>query len=203
MTNRQKIQKLTTLAILTAIVIIFQLLGNFIHIGPASLCLVLIPIAIGAILTGPKGGAFLGFVLGAITYFVGGMFGTDYFTTVLFQAQPIATAVICFGKGICAGLCTGLVYRAFEKKNKSLAVFLAAATTPIVNTGVFILGGLLLVYGTLSANLANFDAGGQTVVYFLIIGCAGWNFIAEFIANIIVAPAINTIVHAVGNKLSK
>ena len=201
MTNRQKIQKLTTLAILTAIVIIFQLLGNFIHIGPASLCLVLIPIAIGAILTGPKGGAFLGFVLGAITYFVGGMFGFDPgFTGILFAAQPIATAVICFGKGILAGLCTGLVYSAFEKKNKKLAVFLAAATTPIVNTGVFILGGLLLVYGTLSAN---FVVKGQTVVYFLIIGCAGWNFIAEFIANIIVAPAINTIVHAVGNKLSK
>lgn len=202
MTNRQKIQKTTTLAILTAIVIIFQLLGSFIHIGPVNLCLVLIPIAIGAILTGPKGGAFLGFVLGAITYFVNGMLGFELtpFTSILFAAQPIATAVICFGKGILAGLCTGLVYRAFEKKNKNLAVFLAAATTPIVNTGIFILGGLLLVYGTLSANFVEI---GKTVISFLIISCAGGNFIAEFIANIIVAPAINTIVHAVGNKLSK
>ena len=193
MTNRQNIKKTAELAILTAIVIVFQLLGSFIHIGPTSISLVLIPIVIGAVLTGPKGGAFLGFVFGAMTYF----------TQVLFSAQPVATAVICFGKGICAGLCAGLIYRALAKKNAFAASIAAAAVAPIVNTGLFILGGLLLVNGTLSANLANFGAGGQTVVYFLIIGCAGLNFIAEFLVNLVVSPAINTIVHAVGNKLSK
>ena len=202
MTNRQNIKKTAELAILTAIVIAFQFLGAFIHIGPTSISLVLIPIVIGAVLTGPKGGAFLGFIFGAMTY-IAGVSGTDYFTTVLFQAQPIATAVICFGKGICAGLCAGLIYRALAKKNAFAASIAAAAVAPIVNTGLFILGGLLLVNGTLSANLANFGAGGQTVVYFLIIGCAGLNFIAEFLVNLVVSPAINTIVHAVGNKLSK
>lgn len=202
MTNRQNIKKNAELAILTAIVIAFQLLGSFIHIGPTSISLVLIPIVIGAVLTGPKGGAFLGFVFGAMTY-IAGVSGTDYFTTVLFQAQPIATAVICLGKGICAGLCAGLIYRALAKKNAFAASIAAAAVAPIVNTGLFILGGLLLVNDTLSANLANFGAGGQTVVYFLIIGCAGLNFIAEFLVNLVVSPAINTIVRAVGNKLSK
>ena len=202
MTNKQNIKRTAELAILTAIVIAFQFLGAFIHIGPTSISLVLIPIVIGAVLTGPKGGAFLGFVFGAMTY-IAGVSGTDYFTTVLFQAQPIATAVICLGKGICAGLCAGLIYRALAKKNAFSASVAAAAVAPIVNTGLFILGGLLLVNGTLSANLANFGAGGQTVVYFLIIGCAGLNFIAEFLVNLVVSPAINTIVHAVGNKLSK
>lgn len=202
MTNKQNIKRTAELAILTAIVIAFQFLGAFIHIGPTSISLVLIPIVIGAVLTGPKGGAFLGFVFGAMTY-IAGVSGTDYFTTVLFQAQPIATAVICLGKGICAGLCAGLIYRALAKKNAFEASIAAAAVAPIVNTGLFILGGLLLVNGTLSANLANFGAGGQTVVYFLIIGCAGLNFIAEFLVNLVVSPAINTIVHAVGNKFSK
>lgn len=202
MTNKQNIKRTAELAILTAIVIAFQFLGAFIHIGPTSISLVLIPIVIGAVLTGPKGGAFLGFIFGAMTY-IAGVSGTDYFTTVLFQAQPIATAVICFGKGICAGLCAGLIYRALAKKNAFAASVAAAAVAPIVNTGLFILGGLLLVNDTLSANLANFGAGGQTVVYFLIIGCAGLNFIAEFLVNLVVSPAINTIVHAVGNKLSK
>lgn len=202
MTNKQNIKRTAELAILTAIVIAFQFLGAFIHIGPTSISLVLIPIVIGAVLTGPKGGAFLGFIFGAMTY-IAGVSGTDYFTTVLFQAQPIATAVICLGKGICAGLCAGLIYRALAKKNAFSASVAAAAVAPIVNTGLFILGGLLLVNGTLSANLANFGAGGQTVVYFLIIGCAGLNFIAEFLVNLVVSPAINTIVHAVGNKLSK
>ena len=202
MTNKQNIKRTAELAILTAIVIAFQFLGAFIHIGPTSISLVLIPIVIGAVLTGPKGGAFLGFIFGAMTY-IAGVSGTDYFTTVLFQAQPIATAVICLGKGICAGLCAGLIYRALAKKNAFAASVAAAAVAPIVNTGLFILGGLLLVNDTLSANLANFGAGGQTVVYFLIIGCAGLNFIAEFLVNLVVSPAINTIVRAVEKNLSK
>lgn len=202
MTNKQNIKRTAELAILTAIVIAFQFLGAFIHIGPTSISLVLIPIVIGAVLTGPKGGAFLGFIFGAMTY-IAGVSGTDYFTTVLFQAQPIATAVICLGKGICAGLCAGLIYRALAKKNAFSASVAAAAVAPIVNTGLFILGGLLLVNGTLSANLANFGADGQTVVYFLIIGCAGLNFIAEFLVNLVVSPAINTIVRAVEKNLSK
>lgn len=198
MTNRQKIQKLTTLAILTAIVIIFQFLGNFIPIPviETKLCLVLIPIAVGAILIGPKGGAFLGFVCGIIV-FLAGVFGMDPFTNFLFSAKPISTAIICIGKGTLAGLCTGLVYRTFKKKNQILAIFLAAAITPIVNTGLFILGGLVLVKDALSSYT------GSSAVYFLINFVALKNFPPEFIANIVVAPAINTIVNAVGKKLAK
>lgn len=202
MNNRESIKKMTLLAVLTAIVFVFQLLGSFIHIGPTSVSLVLIPIVIGAIMTGPKGGAFLGFVFGAITFFAG-VLGADGFTNVLFSAQPVETAVICFGKGILAGLCAGLVYRAFERKNAFAAAVLAAAAAPVVNTGLFILGGLFLVGKTLDANLANFGASGQTVVYFLVIGCAGLNFIAEFLVNLVVSPAIHTIVRAVGKKISK
>ena len=201
MKNKQNIKRTAELAILTAIVIVFQLLGSFIHIGPTNVSLVLIPIVIGAILTGPKGGAFLGFVFGAMTYFAG-VFGIDGFTGVLFAAQPFATALICFGKATLAGLCAGLVYAALAKKNTLLAAILASATAPIVNTAIFILGGLFLVGGTLSDNLAGFGASGQTVVYFLIIGCAGVNFIAEFFVNLVVSPAIHTIIRAVDRKIS-
>ena len=83
------------------------------------------------------------------------------------------------------------------------AAVLASAAAPVVNTGLFILGGLFLVGKTLDANLANFGASGQTVVYFLVIGCAGLNFIAEFLVNLVVSPAIHTIVRAVGKKISK
>lgn len=84
MTNRQNIKKTAELAILTAIVIAFQLLGSFIHIGPTSISLVLIPIVIGAVLTGPKGGAFLGFVFGAMTYFAS-VFGRTALRRFCFQ----------------------------------------------------------------------------------------------------------------------
>lgn len=199
MKNKNQILKMAQLAILTAIVILFQLLGSFIHIGPTSISLVLIPIVIGAILLGPASGAFLGFVFGAITL-IAGITGTDGFTHILFSAQPIATSVICIAKATLAGLGAGWVYKALKNANTLLASIAAAAAAPIINTGLFVLGGLFLVNQTLSAN---FVAEGQTLVYFVVIGCAGINFIAEFIVNIVVSPAINTIVRALSGKISK
>lgn len=200
MQTKNTIKKLTQLAILTAVVIVFQMLGSFIHIGPTSVSLVLVPIVIGAIVLGPACGAFLGFVFGLITL-IAGISGTDSFTNVLFTAQPFATSAICILKATFAGLGAGWVYKAVSGKNKLVASILAAASAPIINTGLFVLGGLFLVNKTLETN---FVAGsGQTVVYFVIIGCAGLNFVAEFFVNLVVSPAINTIANAIHGKISK
>ena len=198
--RKNSIVKMTQLAILTAIVIVFQMLGSFIHIGPTSVSLVLIPIVMGGVLLGPSCGSFLGLVFGVITLGAG-ITGADAFTNILFTAQPVATALICLGKAYFAGLGAGLVYKALKKVNKVVASIAAAAAAPIINTGIFVLGGLFLVNKTLEQNLANFGADGQTVVYFVIIGCAGLNFIAEFIVNIVVSPAINTVVNAVSKRI--
>ncbi len=173
------------LAILTAIVIIFQMLGSFIHIGPTSISLVLVPIAAGAIILGPASGAFLGFVFGAITLWAG-ISGTDLFTSVLFAAHPVYTSLICILKATLAGLAAGLVFKALKNKNSYVAAIAACAACPIVNTGLFILGSLLFLSETISANFAP----GISVVYFLIIICAGLNFIAELLLNVILSPAI-------------
>ena len=194
--NKTKIIKYMQLAILTAIVFLFQMLGSFIHIGPTSVSLVLIPIVIGALVLGHKAGAFLGFIFGCITLWAG-ISGADPFTHILFSSQPLETALICLSKGTLAGLGAGLIFKLLQSKNKLLAALFASAGAPIINTGIFVLGGLFLVNKTLEANLVNFGASGQTVVYFVIIGCAGLNFIAEFVVNIIVSPAIKTIVNAV------
>lgn len=58
MTNRQNIKRTAELAILTAIVVVFQLLGSFIHIGPTNVSLVLVPIVIGCNSDRPEGRRF-------------------------------------------------------------------------------------------------------------------------------------------------
>ena len=191
--------KMTELAILTAIIVVLQLSGTAIKIpGGTSISLVLLPIVVGAILLGPLCGAFLGFVFGLITFLMGA-FGVDYFTFVLFTDHPVWTAVVCLGKAICAGLVAGLLYKAIATKAPRAATFVAAAAAPIVNTGLFILGALLMS-DTLSAN---FVADGTTVLYFLIIGCAGVNFLFEFALNLIVAPAIARIVAVLQKRLER
>lgn len=198
--KHNSVLKLVQLALLAAIVIVFQMMGSFIHIGPTSVSLVLIPIVLGGILLGPLYGGILGLLFGAITLWAG-ITASDFFTNVLFTSQPFATALICLGKGTLAGVGAGYAYKAFKKLNKLTASFFAAAAAPVINTGLFILGGLTLVNGTLEANLATFGAEGATVTYFLIIGCAGLNFVAEFALNLIIAPAINTIVNAISRRI--
>ena len=107
------IVRMTTLAVLTAVVLVLQLTGTTIRIPflATSVSLVLIPITLGAILLGPLAGAFLGFVFGAVVYVSGGVLGMDPFTLLLFQQHPIITAGICLLKSTVAGFLAGLLYR--------------------------------------------------------------------------------------------
>ena len=61
-----KTRRLAGLALFTAIVVVLQLLGSFIKVGPFAVSLVLIPIVVGAAVYGVKAGAWLGFVFGVV-----------------------------------------------------------------------------------------------------------------------------------------
>lgn len=190
--------RMVELAILTAVVLVLQLTGTAIKLTAlgTSISLVLIPIVLGGVLLGPAAGAWLGGVFGCVTYLMG-VFGMDGFTFILFTEHPLLTALVCFGKGIAAGFCAGWLYRLLCNKNNTVAMFTAAAVAPIVNTGLFILGALLMS-DTLSAN---FVADGSTVLYFLVIVCAGVNFLLELALNLIVTPSLSAVVQAVKKRI--
>ncbi len=191
------ILKMVELAMLTAIILVLQLTGTAIKFGETSINLVLIPIVLGALLLGPSAGAYLGFISGAIVYF-SGVFGADPFTLTLFNAHPLLTALVCFGKGIASGWVPGIIYKLLKNKLPYISVLLASATAPIVNTGLFILGAFTMTdtISTIAADL------GMSVFYFLVIFCAGLNFVFEFILNIVVSPAIHRIISIVNKKLT-
>lgn len=189
-------KRITGLAVLLALVIVLQLLGGYFKIGATSLSFVLVPIVLGGILYGPWAGAFLGFVFGFITLMYG-VTGADAFTAILFQQQPVATSLLCLVKGSAAGLVSGAVYRWLYKQQDYVAVFAAAASAPIVNTGLFILGSLCFFQETLSAN---FVAEGTTLIYFLLIGCAGINFLVELAINLIASPSVYRIIHIINGR---
>ena len=196
--THEKTLRMVQLAILVALVIVLQLVGSNIHVGPVSFSLVLIPIAVGGVLLGPAAGAILGAVFGLITV-IGGVSGADVFTNFLFSKQPVLTVVLCLAKATLAGLCAGLVFRALEKHNRWVAVVLASAVAPVVNTGIFVLGTITLFRSTLEEYILNVGAG-VSVVYFVVILCAGINFLAEFGVNLIASPAVYRIWTAITKK---
>ena len=194
------ISRMVQLAILLTIVIVLQCFLGSIVVGATSFSVVLVPIVIGAILLGPGAGAFLGFAFGLVVL-IRGITGQDGFTNMLFVAQPLFTALICLGKGAAAGFAAGIVYKLLSGTNSFWASVAAAAIAPVVNTGLFILGGLTLVKDTLEANLAAF--GADSVLIFLVIGCAGINFLVEFGVNMVLSPAIHRIITAVKAQLTR
>lgn len=186
------------LAVLLALVIVLQIWASAIPLGATRISLTLIPIVLGAVLLGPAAGAFLGAAFGIVVVVVA-VAGGDPFTLTLLSDHPALTVLLCLVKGAAAGAAAGLLFRLVRKKNEYAAVFAAALSAPVVNTGLFILGALLMS-DTIGAN---FVADGTTVLYFLVIGCAGLNFVVEFIVNAVASPAIYTVERLIERRVLK
>lgn len=138
--NHASVIRLTSLALLAALVVVLQTVASGIRIGPVPISLTLVPIVVGAILFGPGAGAGLGAVFG-IVCLIAGITGADQFTNVLWVASPFWLVVVCVGKAVLCGLCAGLVAKALRQR-QTLSCILAALTAPFVNTGVFAIGML-------------------------------------------------------------
>ena len=190
-----KIKRMVGIALLMAMVVVMQAIGGIIPpIGGFSISLVLIPIVLGAAVFGPSAGALLGATFGAIVY-INCVTGADPGGAMVFQANPVLCFLVVMGKGILAGAASGFVYKLLKGKNPYIAMVLAAAVCPIVNTGVFIGCMLLFFIEVLSA----WAQGGDLVGY-ILSGLVLVNFVPELIINLLFSPASMRIVHVVDGK---
>ena len=185
--------RLVGLSVLTAIIVVLQVVTTYFPTKPFAITLALVPIVIGAAIYGPKAGAYLGAVFSVVVIAMC-IFGVDAGGFLVWQANPALCVLVCMLKGTLAGLCAGLVYSALKEKNKVLAVVLAAIVEPVGNTGIFI-AGLALFFNPLLSSWAS--AAGQDAVTFIFMGLTGINFIVELAVNMVLAPVIVKIIDAV------
>lgn len=185
-----KTQKVVGIGLFTAIVVALQLLAASIKFGPFSITLVLAPIVIGAALYGVGAGAWLGVAFGLSVLISG---DAAAFMTI----NPAGTVITVLLKGMLAGLAAGLIYKALEKTNKTVAVVLAGIACPIVNTGIFLAGcylffqeWLVSVFGT---------TGFATVV----TGLVSVNFAVELGINMVLASVIVRVIDIGKKQLKK
>lgn len=183
--------RLTGLAILTAIIIVLQIFTTFVKFGPFSITLALIPMVVGAAMYGVGAGAYLGAVLGVIVTIMC-ITGGDVGGAMVWAANPVLCAILCVLKTAMAGLVAGLIYKALSGKNKFVAVLLAAIASPVVNTGIFIIGMLVFFKDLLAA-----WAGGSDLLTYIIVGLTGVNFLVELGVNVILTPVVVKIIDAV------
>ena len=171
------------IGLMTAIVVVLQLLSSNIKFGPFSITLALMPIVVGAAVYGWKAGAWLGFVFGCITLFDAAAF------------MAVNTVITCLAKGTLAGLVSGLVYTAIAKKSQIAAIISAAVICPVVNTGVFFLGCVAFFMNTIRE-----WAGDTNVVVFMFVGLAGINFLVELGVNLVLSSVVERILSIVAPK---
>ncbi len=186
---------LTYGSILTALVIVLQLLGSVVRFGTFQAALVLVPIVLGAALCGKYMGAWLGLVFGMVVLLNG--------DAALFYAFNVpGTIITVLAKGILCGLITGIVYGWLAKRNQTLAIFTAAFVCPLVNTGIFTLGCYTFFYNSLAdiASAIQVTFTGATAFVFLVL--IGGNFILELILNFVLSPVIVRIIPIV-KKIKK
>lgn len=191
------------IGLFTAVVVVLQLLGAFIHFGPFSISLVLVPIVVGGALYGVGAGAWLGAVFGLVVLLSG--------DAAAFLAVNIpGTIITVMAKGTLAGLLSALVFNLFKKAGhkpendslseakpksgfiKYLGVILAAIVAPVTNTGIFLLGCKIFFMDQVTewSKAAGFESAGA----YMIIGFVGINFVIELAVNVILSPVIVKIV---------
>ena len=185
-----RVQRMTLLALLTAIVVVLQLLGSFIRFGQFSISLVLVPIVLGAAMLGVGAGAWLGLVFGVTVLMSGD-------AAAFFAISAVGTVVTVLAKGILAGFTAGGVYKLLEKKSVLAATIAAAVVCPVVNTGIFFLGCLLFFLDAIAEMAAG--AGPRAFAFILFVYIGG-NVLFELLFNVVLAPVILRLV-AVGRKM--
>lgn len=187
---KTKTQKVVGMGLFTAIIVALQMLASAIKFGPFSITLVLAPIVIGAALYGIGAGAWLGLTFG-VTVLISG--DAAAFLTI----SPIGTVLTVIAKGMVAGIVAAVIYKAIEKKNKTVAVVAAGIACPIVNTGIFLVGCYLFFREWL---IAVFGTTGFATV---ITGLVSVNFAVELGINMLLASVIVRIIDLGKKQLAK
>lgn len=151
MKNRTNTRWLTQLALLVAILLVMNYTPlGYLQVGPLSMSLLTIPVAIGAMTMGPTAGAVLGGVFGA-TSFITALRAPSVMAAAMMEASPAGTFVTCFAARVLVGLCAGWVYlgvkRLFPARTK-LCCALGALATPLLNTFWFMTSLCVFFFGS-------------------------------------------------------
>ena len=124
---------LVELALMIAIIFVmaFTPLG-YLRTPGLSITFLTVPVAVAAMILGPKGGAICGAAFGITSLMQ--CFGTSAFGAMLLGINPFGTVFTCIVPRILEGLLSGLIFKAVRSKNKNLAYFAGGLALFFYNT---------------------------------------------------------------------
>lgn len=194
--GRMSARELTTLGLLTGVLLLMSVtpLGYF-HTFGLDISLMMVPVAIGAMLMGPKAGAWLGLIFGA-TSFYQAVTGSSAFSTMLFNINPISAFLLCIPTRVLMGFLTGVIFKAAQKvdKKKTVCYFVGGFFAAFLNT-LFFMGVLLICYwNTEFIQGINETLGGLNPLMF-VVAFVGVNGALEMPSSCIVGGIVSKAVN--------
>ena len=184
MNKRITTQQIVGTGLLLALEIIFQIIGNYLQIGPVNINLSLVTVVLAAVLYGPLSGAVLGFFNGLIVLL------SPSTLAIFMPISPIGTVIACLLKCTIAGLVAGLLFKLFKNKNNLIGLIIASILVPVINTGIFSAVCLLFFRPFLESGVSETF---PNIGAFLIFGVIGINFIVEIISTVALSTPVGMI----------
>lgn len=194
MSNHNKVQQITRMAILVAIIFLlaFTPLG-YLVIGPIAATTIQMPVIVGAVILGPVSGAILGafFGLSAVIKVLT-MPGADPFATLALSHAPFAYLVVCFGARILMGWLAGLLGAALRKVPalNGGRSFIRYGITGFVGSALNTVFYLGLLWGLCAEVISSFYGVDLSAVGSLVLTTAYAAGIPEAIVSCIVVAAV-------------
>lgn len=192
----QSTRELVQVALFVAIIVLLAVTPflGYIPLGFTRATIIHIPVIIGAIVLGPRYGAFLGFVFG-LTSLLTNTFNptaTSFVFTPFYSIGGYGgnfwSLVICFVPRILVGIVPYYVYRGIRrmthKDNAALAV--AGVAGSMVNT-LLVMNMIYLFFGEAYASAKEIDI---SALYGVIMGVIGINGVPEAIVAGILTLAV-------------
>ena len=163
------------LALMVAIIFVmaFTPLGYFQTMG-LSITFLTVPVAVGAIILGPKGGAICGLAFG----------------TMLFSINPLGTAFVCIVPRLLEGLLCGLIFQALKKSMKNGAYLVASLSCPLLNT-LFFMTSLVVVFYNTEYIQGFVSALGVSNPFTFVVAFVGVQGLIEAVVCFVLAGAIS------------
>ena len=165
----------------------FTPLGYFRTPG-LSITFLTVPVAVGAIILGPEGGAVCGLVFGItslIQCFMGGSFGS-----MLLSINPLGTAFTCIVPRVLEGLLCGLVFRWIKRVSKNSAYFAASLACPLLNT-VFFMSAIVLIFYHTEYIQGLVQTLGVTNPLMFVVAFVGVQGMIEAVVCFLIASAVS------------
>lgn len=187
MKTKVNIKTLVLMGLLTALVVVLTYFN--IPIGPLSITMTVIPVAVAAIALGPIGGAVMGAVFGICSFLqCFGILGSSGMGIFTLQISPVLTFLQRFIPRVLDGFCVGWIFRLVAKiTDEKISCFLTGFCTALLNT-IFFMSALVIFFGNNSDFKEAYMGSKGPLIY--IISSISVNAVLEMIASTIIAGAV-------------